>query len=114
MTDREKEIVRKLNHSLYTVEFLEEWIARNDNVFVNAPAALQAMGAKGFYEAVKAMAESEQQHQSMTGREAVRKIICFLWELKIRIKIMPQTEFVKMLNELTAEQKIYAIYFRLF
>lgn len=46
--------------------------------------------------------------------KAVREIYLFLWELKIRIKIMPQTEFVKMLNELTAEQKIYAIYFRLF
>lgn len=45
---------------------------------------------------------------------AVREIYLFLLELKIRIKIMPQTEFVKMLNELTAEQKICAIYFRLF
>ena len=48
MTDREKEIVKGLNHSLYTVEYLEEWINRNDNVFVNAPAALQAMSAKGY------------------------------------------------------------------
>lgn len=46
--------------------------------------------------------------------KAVREIYLFLWELKIKIKIMPQTEFVKMLSELTAEQKIYAIYFRLF
>lgn len=56
MTDKEKEIVKKLNHPLYTVEFLEEWKDREDNVFVNAPAALQAMGAKGYYEAVKQMA----------------------------------------------------------
>jgi len=59
MTDKEKEIVRKINHPLYTVEYLEYWIARNDNVFINAPAALQAMGAKGFYEAIKAMVGSE-------------------------------------------------------
>ena len=68
MTDREKEIVKDLNHSLYTVEYLEEWINRNDNVFVNAPAALQAMSAKGYYEAVKRMAASEPPR--MTGREA--------------------------------------------
>ena len=49
MTDREKEIIKDLNHSLYTEEYLEEWINRNDNVFVNAPAVLQAMSAKGYY-----------------------------------------------------------------
>ena len=72
MTDREKEIVKDLNHSLYTVEYLEEWINRNDNVFVNAPAALQAMSAKGYYEAVKRMAAREPQR--MTGREAVARL----------------------------------------
>lgn len=56
MTDKEKEIVKELNHPLYTVEFLEEWKDREDNVFVNAPAALQAMGANGYYDAVKQMA----------------------------------------------------------
>lgn len=74
MTDKEKEVVRKINHSLYTVEFLEEWINRNDNVFENAPAALQAMGANGFYEAIKAIANSEQEKQNMTGREAVARL----------------------------------------
>lgn len=53
LTEKQKEIVNKFNHGLYTVEFLEERINRTDNVFVNAPAALQAMGASGFYEAVK-------------------------------------------------------------
>lgn len=55
MIDKEKEIVRELNHPLYTVEFLDKWLNRNDNVFINAPAALQTMGAKGFYDAVKQM-----------------------------------------------------------
>lgn len=59
MTVKEKEIVKKLNHPLYNVEFLEEWLKRNDNVFVNAPSALQAMGAKGYYEAVKQIAKLE-------------------------------------------------------
>lgn len=57
MTDREKEVVREINHPLYTVEFLEQWINRNDNVFTNAIAALQAMGAKGFYAAVEMLAK---------------------------------------------------------
>ncbi len=59
MTDNEKRIVMGLNHPLYTVEFLELWKDRDDNVFVNAPAALQAMGANGFYEAVKQIAKAE-------------------------------------------------------
>ncbi|UKI55504.1 MAG: hypothetical protein L6V90_13105 [Treponema succinifaciens] len=59
MTDREKEIVKQLAHPLYTVEFLEEWINRNDSVFSNAPAAMQACSAKGFYAAVKIMANKE-------------------------------------------------------
>lgn len=46
--------------------------------------------------------------------KAIWEISLFLWALKIKIKIMPQAEFIKMLEELTIEQKIYAIYFRLF
>lgn len=56
MTEREKEIVTELNHELYTAEYLEHWLNRNDSVALNASAALQAMGAHGFYEAVKRMA----------------------------------------------------------
>jgi hypothetical protein len=44
-------------------------------------------------------------------KKAAREIYLFLWELKIRIKIMPQEKFLKILNELTTEQKIHAIYF---
>lgn len=57
LSDREKAIIEELSHPEYTVEWIEEWINRNDNVFVNAIAALQAMGAKGFYEAVKSIAD---------------------------------------------------------
>lgn len=74
MTDREKEVVRELNHPLYTVDFLEEWKDRDDNVFVNAPAALQAMGANGFYEAVKRMVANQENRQNITGREAVSRL----------------------------------------
>lgn len=61
--DREKAIIEKINHPLYTVEFLEEWTQRDDNVFVNAPAAIQAMGAKGFMAAVKYLARAEQNEE---------------------------------------------------
>lgn len=74
MTDKEKEIIRGLNHPLYTVEFLEEWKDRDDNVFVNAPAALQAMAANGYYEAVKRIIENQENKQNMTGREAVSRL----------------------------------------
>lgn len=74
MTDKEKEIVRELNHPLYTVDYLEEWKDRKDNVFVNAPAALQAMGTNGFYEAVKRIAESRKNKQRLTGKEAVSQL----------------------------------------
>lgn len=59
LTDAEKVVVQRLNHSLYTVEFLEEWINRDDNVFINAPAALQAMEAHGYYSAIKLIAKEE-------------------------------------------------------
>lgn len=74
MTDKEKEIVKRLAHPLYTVEYLEEWINRNDNVFVNAPAALQATGAKEYYEAVKRMAVNESESSRITGAEAVARL----------------------------------------
>ena len=50
ITDKEKELITKLGDPYYTVSNIEKWINRNDNVFANAPAALQAMGIKGYYE----------------------------------------------------------------
>lgn len=58
LTEAEKKIIAKLNHPLYTAEFIEEWINRDDNVFINALATLQAMGAKGYYSAVKQILEN--------------------------------------------------------
>lgn len=55
LTEEQKEVIQKLNHSLYTVEFLQEWINRDDNVIINAPAALQAMAASGYLAAVDAI-----------------------------------------------------------
>lgn len=56
LTELEKQIITELGDSLYTVEFVEEWINRSDNVIINPFAALQAMGAKGYHQAVKRMA----------------------------------------------------------
>lgn len=64
MTEQERQIVRELGHSLYTVEYLETWINRNDNVMCNAVAALTAMGAKGYYDAVKMMAKQGMQKKT--------------------------------------------------
>ena len=59
MTEKEKQIVEKIAHPLYTVEFLEKWINRDDNIFSNAPAAVTACSAKGFYAAVQLIAKME-------------------------------------------------------
>ena len=53
LTSKEKAIVKNLNSALYTVQYLEEWINNNDDVFSNAVGALTAMGAKGFYDGVQ-------------------------------------------------------------
>lgn len=59
LTAQEIEVIEKLGHKIYTPEFVEEWINRNDDIFINAPAALQSMGAKGFYDAIKCIVKRE-------------------------------------------------------
>lgn len=46
-----------LKDPLYTIEFLENWINRDDTVLSNAPAALQAVGAKSYYRAIQQIAK---------------------------------------------------------
>lgn len=53
ISEKEKELITLINHPVYSVDFLEKWINRNDDVVVNAPVALQTMGAKGFFQAVR-------------------------------------------------------------
>lgn len=59
LTAAEKKLVEELGDTTYTVDYLETWINRNDNIEINAVAALSAMGAKGFYRAVQLMAEKK-------------------------------------------------------
>jgi hypothetical protein len=54
LSGAERTVLTGLKHPIYTAEFVEHWVNRNDLVFTNAPAALQAAAAKGFYAAVKA------------------------------------------------------------
>lgn len=37
MTAKEREIVERLNHPVYTVDFLEEWIQRNGQNCTECP-----------------------------------------------------------------------------
>lgn len=60
LTGKEKEIVQMLGDPIYTVKYLEEWINRNDDVSINAVAALTAMGAKGYYRAIQHITEQNQ------------------------------------------------------
>lgn len=55
MTERERDIVMRLGHPVYTVDYLEEWLNREDNVIINPVVALSIMGAQGFYAAVQAI-----------------------------------------------------------
>jgi hypothetical protein len=68
LTEQQKEIINQLNVEPYTAEYVEEWINRKDSVFENAPAALTAMGAHGFYAAVKVFEEirKDQEYKDLT------------------------------------------------
>ncbi len=59
LTKNQKDIIKKLNASPYNINYLKEWLNRSDTVFENAPAALMCMGARGFFEAVKAIEKTE-------------------------------------------------------
>ncbi len=55
LTEKEKEAIIKLNDPLYTADFVEEWINRSDNIVMNPAAALKAISAKGYHQAVRNM-----------------------------------------------------------
>lgn len=70
LTDNQKAIVTRLGDTVYTPDYLEEWLNHNDNVYINAPAALSAMGANGFYKAVLAIEQAEQTGTTAAGNPA--------------------------------------------
>ncbi len=69
LTEEERFIVNTIGHSIYTVNYLETWIGRKDNVNTNAAAALLTMGASGFYTAVKELARKIPKGCLSAGKE---------------------------------------------
>lgn len=59
LTELEKQIINELDHPLYTVEFIENWINRKPDVLINAVFALMVMKVQGYYSAVHQMAERQ-------------------------------------------------------
>lgn len=60
LTDAEKDAIQRIGDKLYTVDFVEEWLDRPaENVFTNAPAALQQMAVAGFMTAVRRLVAIE-------------------------------------------------------
>lgn len=60
LTKEECAIVERWD-TMFDVDYLEEWINRDDNVFSNAPSALIAAEARGFYRAVRLQAQFEKE-----------------------------------------------------
>lgn len=59
LTEAEKQKIKELGSEYYTVEHVQEWINSKDTVFENAPGALMAVEAKGYYDAIKRMVDKE-------------------------------------------------------
>lgn len=62
LTELEKQIVNELDHPLYTVDFIEDWINRQPDILTNTVATLQLMTVVGYYDAVHQMAERQRQY----------------------------------------------------
>lgn len=62
LTELEKQIINELDHPLYTVEFIENWINQEPDVLINTVAALQVMGVQGYYDAVHQMADRQRKY----------------------------------------------------
>lgn len=61
LTAAEKSAIEKLGHTLYTADFIEDWLdCEPENVFTNAPAALQQMGVEGFMAAVRCIVKNQE------------------------------------------------------
>jgi hypothetical protein len=57
LSGAERTIIAGLGHPVYTAEFVEEWVNWKGSVLINVFAGMQSCSARGFYEAVKLMAE---------------------------------------------------------
>lgn len=53
LTASQKDLIKKLNHQMYSVEYIEQWINYNDKS--NIVGRFIAAGALGFYSAIQKM-----------------------------------------------------------
>jgi hypothetical protein len=60
LTVKQKEVIERLNHEVYTVKYIEDFIYREGvNTFNNAPVACIMSGCYGFIEAVNQIIKIE-------------------------------------------------------
>lgn len=64
LTDNQKRIIKELDDPIYTIDYIEEWINREDPLSINAPSALIAMGVNVFYRVVQAIERKEKDFHS--------------------------------------------------
>ena len=87
LTNEEKGLIDILGHgTIYSSEYIEEWINRKDDVQVNVIAALSAMGAKGFYDCIRCCVRQNIKPESLTFEK----------------------EFIVKTSEYTAKVKFYS------
>ena len=55
LNERQLRIVRKMNHPLFTVEYIEDWINRNPDWFVGLGPRMFHTRVMGFMDAVRCM-----------------------------------------------------------
>ena len=71
LTDRERVIIEKLDHPLYTVDYLEQWTDGDYNPLTHALEALRSAKAKGYLEAVQAVIAAEDRDNARITLEMV-------------------------------------------
>ena len=97
LSDQEKEAIIQLDDVLYDVEFIEEWINRKDSIDSNAISALQSMGAKGYYKAIKNMIQYEnktnKQNDEKTNKNELKENETINKETLANQKEKPKSHF---------------------
>ncbi len=64
LTEDEKRVIENLGDSLYTVEYVEDWLNFNEDVFTNTVGALNCASVKGFLVAVDCIVKNSKMIES--------------------------------------------------
>lgn len=59
ITERESVLINRLDHPIYTLAYIDYWGNIYAKVDKNPQEALMAMGALGYYEAIKQIVDKE-------------------------------------------------------